>query len=260
MGDSVSKSKDRLYKGTYIDYKDRNGEWHIGRVAKVDDTRNKEAIVVVCSESRELQYFSMASKSTRARMSRLGEHTVNKKDDLLEYSNDIEEAEIPEDSIAKYHNAILGKRRSNFDINNQPELLWRRRNPKLKQTKDLHHKLLISLQDSYNKNNNKNGNNNNNNNLSSYNKSYEIDTLIDFFCNDNNVQNNATATNIVNNVQWRPGTIIDIVESESNYNENVVQKKLKIHILGTSYTMDTWIDLPDDEYRISEFLSRTSLS
>ena len=54
-------------------------------------------------------------------------------------------------------------------------------------------------------------------------------------------------------------TIIDIVESESNYNENVVQKKLKIHILGT-YTMDTWIDLPDDEYRISEFLSRTSLS
>ena len=115
------------------------------------------------------------------------------------------------------------------------------------------------MQDSYNKNNKKNGNNNNNN-LSSYNKSYEIDTLIDFFCNDNNVQNNATATNIVNNVQWRPGTIIDIVESESNYNENVVQKKLKIHILGTSYTMDTWIDLPDDEYRISEFLSRTSLS
>ena len=49
-----------------------------------------------------------------------------------------------------------------------------------------------------------------------------------------------------------------IALSESNYNENVVQKKLKIHILGTSHTMDTWIDLPDDEYRISEFLSISS--
>ena len=65
MGDSVSKSDDRLYRGTQIDYKDRNGEWHVARVSKVDDTRGKEAIVVVCPEARELQYFLMSSKSSR---------------------------------------------------------------------------------------------------------------------------------------------------------------------------------------------------
>ena len=87
-------------------------------------------------------------------MSRLGVHTASKKDDLLQYSNEIEEAEIPEDVVAKYHSAILGKRRSDFDINNQPEILWRRRNPKLKQMKDLHRRLLLTLQDMYTDKNN----------------------------------------------------------------------------------------------------------
>ena len=145
MGDSVSKSDDRLYRGTQIDYKDRNGEWHVARVSKVDDTRGKEAIQVVCPEARELQYFLMSSKSSRGRISRLGDHTVNKKDDLLEYANGVDEAELPEDSIAKYHSAILGKRRSSFDLSNQPELILRRRNPRLKQTKFLHKTLLKSL-------------------------------------------------------------------------------------------------------------------
>jgi hypothetical protein len=253
----VSKSKDRLYKGTYVDYKDRNGNWHVGCVAKVDDTRNKEAIVVICSKSRELQFFPMSSKSTRLRMSRLGVHTASKKDDLLQYSNEIEEAEVPEDVVAKYHNAILGKRRSDFNINNQPEILWRRRNPKLKQTKDLHRRLLLSLQDLYtDKNNSKS--NSNIRTTNSYNKTYEVGKLIDFFCDDSNVEHSLDP-NVINGVQWRPAKIIDVEETESNHTGTVVQKKLKIHVLGTSNAMDTWVDLPNDEYKVSEFMSRTKI-
>ena len=244
MGDSVSKSDDRLYRGTQIDYKDRNGEWHVARVSKVDDTRGKEAIVVVCPEARELQYFLMSSKSSRGRISRLGDHTVNKKDDLLEYAHGVDEAELPEDSIAKYHSAILGKRRSSFDLCNQPELILRRRNPSLNQTKFLHRTLLKSLDHLY-RSTNASGSN--------YAVSYRIGQLVDFFGDD-------LRMNVTESARWRPAKILDIEHSESIFRDSTTQKKIKVHILGTPTYMDSWIELPGDAYRISEFLSRSTTS
>ena len=68
MGESVSKSSNRLYRDSYIDYCDTSGQWRQGQVCKVDDTWNKESIVIVCSESREMQHFVMRTKVCKSQV------------------------------------------------------------------------------------------------------------------------------------------------------------------------------------------------
>ena len=122
MGDSVSKSSDRLYQGSCVDYKDDSGRWRVGKIVKVDDTWQKEGIVVVCAESREMRYFSMRKKACRERIARPGRYTVPKKEDIFWYSGGHEELiDLPKDTTSHHHDAILGARKNSFGKENAAE-------------------------------------------------------------------------------------------------------------------------------------------
>lgn len=109
----MSKSNDRLYQGSSVDYKDDSGRWRVGKIAKVDDTWKNEGIVVVCAESREMRYFSMRKKACRERIARPGRYTVPKKEDLFWYTGGHEEPlDTPKDMTSHHHDAILGARRN----------------------------------------------------------------------------------------------------------------------------------------------------
>ena len=66
--------------------------------------------------------------------------------------------------------------------------------------------------------------------------------------------------NVTESARWRPAKVLDIEHSESIFRDSITQKKIKVHILGTPAYMDSWIELPGDAYRISEFLSRSTTS